>query len=318
MKEYHFFASANTVGGFRNHFDSMTMGDFTYVLKGSSGSGKSTLMKSIGKHFEDKGYDVEYFHCSSDKDSLDGVRIVGKSVCIVDGTAPHVMEASLPQVNSRLVNICECISKDIKKHKEVLEKLVKEKAEKFNQMYGYLKSAGSLVEMEKGKSSNRIIEEKYLEIIKKLQIKKSSKHISPRLLYLRCVDKGGLYSLPHHLTTLNVDMQSIMGGTELMNRICKTLDNKNAQYIKIISPLGDDLLDGVAIPSSNLYICNNATDANTFKNNHLITLLLKKAGNTLNEARIIHKKIEKYYVSHMDFDKLNIIKENIIEEIESM
>ena len=77
MKTHKYLASANTSLGFKNCFNSIntTKNAFTYILKGGPGTGKSTLMKKIGKYFEDKGLFVEYFYCSSDANSLDGVRI---------------------------------------------------------------------------------------------------------------------------------------------------------------------------------------------------------------------------------------------------
>lgn len=76
-----------------------------YILKGGPGNGKSTLMKKIGKHFEEKDFDVEYIHCSADEDSLDGVIIRQLSVAVVDGTAPHVIEPSCPGCIEEYVNI---------------------------------------------------------------------------------------------------------------------------------------------------------------------------------------------------------------------
>lgn len=62
-----------------------------FCIKGGPGTGKSSLMKKIGSYFYDKGYDIEYHHCSSDNNSLDGVVIKPLNVALLDGTAPHVV-----------------------------------------------------------------------------------------------------------------------------------------------------------------------------------------------------------------------------------
>lgn len=60
-------------------------------IKGGPGTGKSSLMKKIATHFNEKGYDIEFHHCSSDNNSLDGIVIKGLNVAMLDGTAPHVV-----------------------------------------------------------------------------------------------------------------------------------------------------------------------------------------------------------------------------------
>lgn len=106
MAEKHYFACGNTSNGFQNMFESNLQGlKKIYILKGGPGTGKSTLMKKVGKMYVDKGYDVEYIHCSSDPDSLDGVIVREISVGIVDGTAPHVIEPKVVGAIEEYVNL---------------------------------------------------------------------------------------------------------------------------------------------------------------------------------------------------------------------
>ena len=79
-----YFAAANTRGGFVSFFDKIFSEDEcgrTYILKGGPGVGKSTFMKKLAKLSEDKGYTCEYFYCSSDPSSLDGIIIKEKRMC---------------------------------------------------------------------------------------------------------------------------------------------------------------------------------------------------------------------------------------------
>lgn len=102
----HFFACGNTAKGFCNLFSTNIQPlKKLFILKGGPGTGKSTLMKKIGKAFEELKYEVEYVHCSSDPDSLDGVLIPKLGVGIVDGTAPHVIEPSAPGAIEEYVNL---------------------------------------------------------------------------------------------------------------------------------------------------------------------------------------------------------------------
>lgn len=118
MAEKHYFACGNTAKGFQNMFESNLQGlKKIYILKGGPGTGKSTLMKKAGKIYVDKGYDVEYIHCSSDPDSLDGVIVRGISVGIVDGTAPHVIEPKVAGAIEEYVNLGTAWNVDLLEHK---------------------------------------------------------------------------------------------------------------------------------------------------------------------------------------------------------
>ncbi|GGH87029.1 energy-coupling factor transporter ATP-binding protein EcfA2 [Pullulanibacillus pueri] len=102
----HFYAGSNSSLGFYSLFDDVLKGlNHLYILKGGPGTGKSTLIKNAGALFEDKGLEVDYIHCSSDVDSLDGVIVPKLSVGIVDGTAPHIVDPKYPGVIDKIVDL---------------------------------------------------------------------------------------------------------------------------------------------------------------------------------------------------------------------
>ena len=71
-----FFAAANTGDGFKSFFEKTFFSptiERRYIIKGGPGTGKSSFLKRIALHAEDKGNDVEYYYCSSDTRSLDGI-----------------------------------------------------------------------------------------------------------------------------------------------------------------------------------------------------------------------------------------------------
>ncbi|WP_409303324.1 PRK06851 family protein [Peribacillus sp. SCS-155] len=101
-----YYAGGNTAHGFHSLFESNLQGlTKLFILKGGPGTGKSTLMKNVGKEWVARGFDVEYLHCSSDNESIDGVIIPKLSVGIVDGTAPHVIEPKAPGAIEEYVNL---------------------------------------------------------------------------------------------------------------------------------------------------------------------------------------------------------------------
>ncbi|GIO43355.1 PRK06851 family protein [Paenibacillus apis] len=107
-RELRYFAGGNTARGFYSLFES-NLKDLQrlFILKGGPGTGKSTLMKSIGKEWHERGYDVELVHCSSDAESLDAVIIPALGAGVVDGTAPHVIEPKAPGAVEEYVNLGE-------------------------------------------------------------------------------------------------------------------------------------------------------------------------------------------------------------------
>lgn len=90
----HMFPGGNTPQGFFSYYDNIMPQDEAsriIIIKGGPGVGKSTFMKKIGEEMLDRGFDVEYMHCSSDNNSLDGIVIPAIKVALMDGTAPHVV-----------------------------------------------------------------------------------------------------------------------------------------------------------------------------------------------------------------------------------
>ncbi len=90
-----FFLGANTPDGFVGHTDALydpRAGWRVFLIKGGAGSGKSTLLRAVAAAMQERGLDVECLVCSSDPRSLDGVRVPAVRVCVLDATAPHVVE----------------------------------------------------------------------------------------------------------------------------------------------------------------------------------------------------------------------------------
>jgi hypothetical protein len=101
-----FYAGSNSSQGFYSLYDQATNDlDRLYILKGGPGTGKSTFMRKIGIVLMDKGFDLQYLHCSSDNKSIDGIIIPKLKVGIVDGTAPHIIEPKYPGVVEKVIDL---------------------------------------------------------------------------------------------------------------------------------------------------------------------------------------------------------------------
>ncbi|WP_409272612.1 PRK06851 family protein [Neobacillus sp. SCS-31] len=138
-----YFAGGNTARGFYSLYESNLQGlDRLFILKGGPGTGKSSLMKTIGREWHERGYDIEYLHCSSDNKSIDGVIIPALRTGIVDGTRPHVIEPTAPGAIEEYVNLGEAWdSAALHREKETIIKLNKRIAEAFSMAYDTFKEA---------------------------------------------------------------------------------------------------------------------------------------------------------------------------------
>lgn len=86
----HRFFGGSTPYGAMDFVENIT-GSITtrYFVKGRPGTGKSTMLKKILENAQNRGIDVEVYHCGFDPDSLDMLVFPELDLCIFDSTAPH-------------------------------------------------------------------------------------------------------------------------------------------------------------------------------------------------------------------------------------
>jgi GTPase SAR1 family protein len=136
-KALHYFAGGNTAQGYFSLYDSNFAGlEKVFILKGGPGTGKSTLMKKIANDWQEQGYDVEWMHCSSDPDSIDGVVFPALKIGIVDGTEPHVVEPKAPGAIEEYVNLGDAWnSQQLGMEKTEIIRLMDERKSAYDQAY---------------------------------------------------------------------------------------------------------------------------------------------------------------------------------------
>jgi hypothetical protein len=87
---YHRFLGAATPKGPVDFIQNLTEDvDKRYFIKGRPGSGKSTMLKKLAAVAEERGFNVEIYHCGFDPNSLDMIILRELGVAIFDSTAPH-------------------------------------------------------------------------------------------------------------------------------------------------------------------------------------------------------------------------------------
>lgn len=145
-KARYVFPGSNTPEGFYSYYAQGLLGmEHVFILKGGPGTGKSTLIRKIGSAMLERGYDAEYWQCSSDNDSLDGVLIPAISVAIIDGTSPHVVDPEYPGAVDEIINLGNHWDEQyLRHHKQEIVAYTHMIREDFRKCYEVLAKAGGL------------------------------------------------------------------------------------------------------------------------------------------------------------------------------
>ena len=145
-KSKSYYAAANTEKGFCSLFSEIFAPESLsrlYIIKGGPGTGKSTFMRAVGEEAEARGLDVEYYYCSADTGSLDGVKIPALSAAVIDGTPPHACEPRYPGACEKIINLGENFDESaLRKNRAEIEMLSRECRECYARSVHFLAAAG--------------------------------------------------------------------------------------------------------------------------------------------------------------------------------
>lgn len=352
LKEKHVFAGNNSSKGFFSYFDYIINPDDAkriYILKGGPGVGKSSFMKKFGSKMSSKGYGVEYIHCSSDENSLDGVLVPELKIAFIDGTAPHIVDPKLPGTVDEIINLGIYInSKEIEKHKIQIIEITKRISQLYKSAYRYLESA-SIISEEINSIYDRFTDSSKFstlceEVINKLFSKEVSinKPGSIRKMFTEAYTANGYIKYTDSYCS-NLKTWAIIG--ENSNCTSKLLDAVVTEAVKrgfyvecFYKPLTPEKLQHIIIPDLNIMLksaenqlsCsydevvnlhdimdldNLKTHISDIENNlHLYDLIMKNALEKLHETKKHHDLLEIFYINNMDFNGVDQCFENILSQ----
>lgn len=351
----HMFAGGNTPNGFFSYFDNILPiieSKRTIYMKGGSGTGKSTFMKRVGAYFEEKEYDVEYFHCSNDPESIDGVCIPKLKTAIIDATAPHMQDPLIPMAADEIMNAAQCLdSEGLKPHAKELIDILSDKKELIKMAYGYLHAAYavymnsvSIYERFLNKPElNKLIYDTVNKIFTdKKPADKEGKH---RKLFASAITPNGFVnymdSLFNHENFIILNGTEGTGGNLLLERVKEEASIRGYDTEGYYSPLSPKSLEHLIIPKLNYCIVTknsyhdikteNADEINLYElcsqskvsayqekmlyNKAKFDELAHMAMKNLKESSKLHNRVEGIYIANMDFKKLDEMYDGLINEI---
>lgn len=346
-----YFLGSFSPQGFRSDFGKIiSQKDYkTIILKGGAGTGKSSLMKAVSKHFCDKDRVLE-FYCSSDPNSLDAVVLNDKKQIIVDGTAPHVFDPIFPAVKEKILNLGEFWNeKELLKNKNEIIFTTSEHKKLMERTKRYVLAMSSIFADTYSIASDAILKEKldgFVErLTKKLALKR--KKVTPTLHFRQLSALTPLGYITQTDTLKDYECfvlnDSFFAGGDLILKsltevfLSKGYDVVTSYTILFAEPVCEHILVPElklgflsSTPLTNLHI-ENAKIINIHRfydkaflssrksrlklNKKACAELVTEASQTMHNALLVHNKLEEYYISAMNFTKMDSLTKEIISDI---
>lgn len=348
------FPGGNTSRGFHSFYSYIISQDEArriICIKGGPGTGKSSLMKKIGIYFNEKGYNIEYHHCSSDNNSLDGLVIKGLNVAILDGTSPHVVDPKNPGAVDEILNMGDCWNEEgFKIYRTKIIDINKTVGKTFKRAYRFFGSA-KLVYDDWHTYNNEALNINKLNLLKE-SIKESLFTTSPsnigfdRHLFATAFTPNGIITYIENLASDYKNVYILKGGpgtgkTNVLEFLSDEALKRGFNVEIFHTPLIPEKIEHILIPNLNVAILtsneinnlvfpgtiidmNDCLDPNTLQRNKYETeydasefyTLLNKGLSTIKEAKGLHDELETFFIPNMDFSKLDAVFANIIKKID--
>ncbi|MBP3919013.1 MAG: hypothetical protein J6I50_07585 [Clostridia bacterium] len=347
--EVSYFAAANTANGFYSCFPALfdpKSGEWNhiYIVKGGPGTGKSGFMKRAAEAAEKRGCNVERFYCSSDTNSLDGVRIPSRGIAFLDGTAPHAVDPVYPGALEEILNMGMFFDiEHLRGAKEEIQRLHAENAACHARASRYLRAAGEIHAAFQTLVRDAFLSEKAdaaaARMLHGTPVEKEENiHICTRFVTANSVQ--GMVHLPtaetHAARCVMVDDKKHLAAF-VLSSLVRAAEKRGVSYTRFASPLQPEETEGLYFPGMDtLYMTDrygvvrdDAEKLNTARffdakklssvresaqfASKCETALTEGALEALAEAGRIHDELESHYVSAMDFTALNAYTDRFLK-----
>lgn len=342
------FPGGNTSEGFYSYHSYIVNGvtNRTFILKGGPGSGKSTIMKEIGKKYE-KYYTVEYHHCPSDSDSVDAVVLVEPKIAVIDGTAPHSIDPTMPGLLDEIVDLGKYIDESIiSNYKDKILKAKFDNKNSYRSAYSFFRASseilGEIVQNRKNVMDyvkiNHLLSEMIGEIFRGCSY--GFKVGGKRHLFNQALTPAGLIDYTETLVN-NTSHKYIIEGNygtgkdTILRRIADEAVFLGLDVEIFHQPLMPRKINSIIIPQLSVSIITNKIDIDNVEKvidlndflienidledyNNIFYLLVERGIEKLKLAKTNHELLENYYYRAIDFDGINDEKNKILDKINNL
>ena len=338
-----FFLGANTPQGFYSLFDELEhRGEpwHSFLIKGGPGTGKSSFLKKVAAQYASET--MELFPCSSDPQSLDAVVLPERGISLMDATAPHAKEASVPAVRHTLLSFGDHLDGGkLQKYRREIESICASIPEYYKLAVSYLTAAQAFLRNSFHIADCAVDREKIAAYVRRFASKNlhpTGKSGTEKHRFLSTIYSGGSYVLEDSPAKLCkklwlIDDDCGAVAHHLLSALrCHALRNGH-DVISCTCPMDpEEKLEHLLIPSAGIgFLTSNhfhpmehsgATrkiHARRFHDQELMNLkksrflynrkavqtLLEQAVLVLGESRQLHDRLEERYISAMDFSALD-------------
>ncbi|MBR5941830.1 MAG: hypothetical protein IKZ81_00615 [Clostridia bacterium] len=355
-KSTHYYLGANSGEGFVSHFDELDCLaglNRKIIIKGGPGTGKSRMIRRVAEHYESMGKGIEYIHCSSDPDSLDGIIVGELGICIADGTAPHVLEPDLPGVRDSIVNTGDFWDeKALAASADAVTDLKKRIKHEYNSVYRALKGAERLKSDNFNIVDAAVKREKLKAYTQRLIRREIAFSADPSPYYSRRYLSGitplGVLIFWNTVRTLCDRVYVINDeygiGRYILEELRTAAVMRRQSVIACLCPLyEEEAIEHLILPDLKLaFVTSNEYHAfpdepykrinmqrfydgeavrarrNRIRfNKKTAAALIDKSCETLAGIKRMHDKLEGYYTRSMDFAKLEGLTRSVIDRLDS-
>lgn len=347
------YPGGNTYKGFHSFYDfilDQQSAKRIIVIKGGPGVGKSSFMKKLGEAMLEKGFDVEYHHCSSDNNSIDGVVFPEVGVALIDGTAPHIVDPKNPGGVDEIMHLGDYWNEEaMMKNKELILIDNSEVGRLFKRAYGYLAAAKgaydnytrNLKAVTENAKLNKLAEELINKIFDDYSC--SEKLGKERHLFGSAITPDGIKD---HLETLIEPNEKIFvikgeyesGQSTILEKIGKLAIQKgyDVEFFHnhfILEKIDNIIIKelSIAITTAEKFIKENNNIFNIDKclnegllkereaeiklDKEIYDELINLAVSNISRAKKVHDQMENYFIPNMDFQKIDLLREKTLERI---
>lgn len=352
----HVFPGGNTSKGFYSFYDYIIQEEpeHVFVLKGGPGVGKSTFMRTIAQELLDRGLKVEYHHCSSDPESLDGVAFPELRIAIIDGTAPHVVDPKYPGCIDEILHLNHYLNETkLRENRAEILKLNAQSSEFFQRAYKYLAAAESVYQdwetTIKKHVSSGYINQKAVELINRIYGNREISNTEGQIrhLFASAITPDGMVN---HLESL-IDPMPLKivlhglpgtGRSRLLYKVATAGVERGLDLEMFHCALNPDRVEHLVIPDLGVAI-TTSEEPHAYKRcksdiwinlnsgfreegleqdaEILSTVqkyyweLLGVAISYIRQAKETHDAIESLYIPSMDFDAMGELRTRVLNKI---
>jgi hypothetical protein len=326
----HFFPGSNTSRGFYNRFAYIMPKEQVrrkIILKGGPGVGKNTFMHRVADYLLTNGRAVEFFHCSSDPDSLDGIAAPEIGFVMIDGTAPHVVDPVLPGAADGILNLGECLNEAmLEKNVDSIRAASDQISRCFLRTYDYLSAAAPLMiginRQWRERTPPGSMEALARTLIGKYLTGEEGFATERELFAEAYTPKGYISFLPTLLSKRVVCIDSPWGFSPhpLLARLRDAALDRGIPVLGLYNPLLPGELNHLNFPSLSMSVVtspvdkqsetvdlkealslNQAASKEQVFNRKIYEQLIQRAVESLRDAKRRHDDLEKWYVAAMDY-----------------